>query len=73
MNYSKTKTTAVLPEKGIAQVVDNHVVGDTGFEPVTLTLTSPHSCCIPIDLLCMSAQLLMTKGLLRESSEYRLK
>jgi predicted RNase H-like HicB family nuclease len=33
----------------------------------------PHSCCKPIDLLCMSAQLLMTKGPLRESSVYYLK
>ena len=31
-------TIAVLPGKGIVQVVDNKVVGDTGFEPVTSTV-----------------------------------
>jgi hypothetical protein len=31
-------TTAILPSKGITQVVDNKVVGDTGFEPVTSTV-----------------------------------
>jgi hypothetical protein len=31
-------TCAVLPGKGIAQVVDKKVVGDTGFEPVTSTV-----------------------------------
>jgi hypothetical protein len=31
-------TTAILPGKGITQVVDNYVVGDTGFEPVTSTV-----------------------------------
>jgi len=31
-------TPAVLPGKGITQVVDNKMVGDTGFEPVTSTV-----------------------------------
>ncbi len=31
-------TPVVLPAKGITQVVDNKVVGDTGFEPVTSTV-----------------------------------
>ena len=31
-------TPVVLPGKGIVQVVDNKVVGDTGFEPVTSTV-----------------------------------
>jgi hypothetical protein len=30
--------SAVLPGKGITQVVDNKMVGDTGFEPVTSTV-----------------------------------
>lgn len=29
---------AILPSKGISQVVDNKMVGDTGFEPVTSTV-----------------------------------
>jgi len=29
---------AVLPGKGITQVVEKKVVGDTGFEPVTSTV-----------------------------------
>jgi hypothetical protein len=35
-------TTAILPGKGITQVVDNKVVGDTGFEPVTSTVCKRH-------------------------------
>jgi len=35
-------THAILPEKGITQVVDNKVVGDTGFEPVTSTVCKRH-------------------------------
>jgi hypothetical protein len=31
-------TPVVLPGRGIVQVVDNKVVGDTGFEPVTSTV-----------------------------------
>ncbi|MBE9573082.1 MAG: tyrosine-type recombinase/integrase [Proteobacteria bacterium] len=31
-------TPAILPGKGITQVVENKVVGDTGFEPVTSTV-----------------------------------
>jgi len=31
-------TPVVLPEKGFVQIVDNEVVGDTGFEPVTSTV-----------------------------------
>jgi hypothetical protein len=31
-------TTAILPGKGITQVVEKKVVGDTGFEPVTFTM-----------------------------------
>jgi hypothetical protein len=35
-------TPAVLPGKGITQVVDNKMVGDTGFEPVTSTVCKRH-------------------------------
>jgi hypothetical protein len=31
-------TPAILSGKGIVQVVDKKVVGDTGFEPVTSTV-----------------------------------
>jgi len=31
-------TPVILPGKGITQVVDNNMVGDTGFEPVTSTV-----------------------------------
>ena len=31
-------TPVVLPEKEITQVIDNKVMGDTGFEPVTSTV-----------------------------------
>jgi integrase len=31
-------TTAILPGKGITQVIEKKVVGDTGFEPVTSTV-----------------------------------
>jgi hypothetical protein len=35
-------TPAVLPGKGIMQVVENNMVGDTGFEPVTSTVCKKH-------------------------------
>ena len=35
-------TPSVLSGKGITQVVDNKVVGDTGFEPVTFTVCKKH-------------------------------
>jgi hypothetical protein len=35
-------TLAILPEKGITQAVDNKMVGDTGFEPVTSTVCERH-------------------------------
>jgi len=31
-----------LPEKGITQDIENKVVGDTGFEPVTSTVCKRH-------------------------------
>jgi hypothetical protein len=31
------ETRAILPGRGMVQVVENKVVGDTGFEPVTST------------------------------------
>jgi hypothetical protein len=33
---------AILPGKGIPQVIDKKVVGDTGFEPVTSTVCKRH-------------------------------
>jgi hypothetical protein len=35
-------TLVILPDRGIAQVVDNKGMGDTGFEPVTSTVCSKH-------------------------------
>jgi hypothetical protein len=32
----------ILPGRGITQVVDNKMVGDTGFEPVTSTVCKRH-------------------------------
>ncbi len=35
-------TPAFLPDKGIMPVVDNKMVGDTGFEPLTSTVCKKH-------------------------------
>jgi hypothetical protein len=35
-------TPAILPDKGIMPVVDNKMVGDTGFEPLTFTVCKKH-------------------------------
>jgi len=35
-------TPAVLPGKGITQVIEKKLVGDTGFEPVTSTVCKRH-------------------------------
>ena len=35
-------TPAILPVKGITQVIEKKVVGDTGFEPVTSTVCRKH-------------------------------
>ena len=35
-------TPVILQGKGITQVVDNKMVGDTGFEPVTSTVCKRH-------------------------------